>query len=467
MDKFPFELLIERVCPGGAAESLLCKGHLRVIPGSREVYDALWNDSSVVAKVFWPRLGAGRRFKKERQGLQQLKSRGINTPELLFCGKTEDGRLAVVTEKMVDCPTALEVFNATKGLSERLDLLVRMCRELATQHKKGVLQNDLHLDNFMLDGDRILVLDPGQIQFSSRPVTRKRSISQLALLARYLPAEDTESVERICAEYFKARHWHFEDSDQATFRKQTRLHTKRTIRRSLRKSLRSGKRQICLRNSRFVAVFDRQFCQGGDPGNLVERMDKLMAAGELFKDSNSSYISRFTWNKTDIVAKRYNHRGLIHSLRHTIKRSRGRRSWLNGHRFAVLEVPTPRPLAYIEKRKGPFVWESYILTEYVEGRKFYYFLRDEGVGPEQRVAAARKILNMLGRLAEYGITHGDVKPSNILINRDAPTLTDLDGVRVHRLKWMCSLRRAKDAAVINRAVKECLPPEYFTDETMH
>ena len=76
------------------------------------------------------------------------------------------------------------------------------------------MQKDLHLGNFLLDGERILTLDPAQIQFFPQAVTRTMSVSQLALLARYLPADDAESASRLCREYFVTRQWDIEKADE-------------------------------------------------------------------------------------------------------------------------------------------------------------------------------------------------------------------------------------------------------------
>jgi len=131
MVEFPFELLIEDVLSEKRTEWVQCKGHLRVVPGRREVYDAEWNDRSVVVKVFSQRRGAVRRLRREWAGLCQLRSRGVNAPEPLFYGETKNGRQAVVVEKIVDSPTALEVFNGISEKSGQVDLLIRLCRELA------------------------------------------------------------------------------------------------------------------------------------------------------------------------------------------------------------------------------------------------------------------------------------------------------------------------------------------------
>jgi len=450
----PFELSIKRTLPGGRTEKLLCEQYLRVVAGRREVLACRWNGKCVVAKVFSRRTGSARRLRREWYGLCELRSRGLSVPEPLFYGTTEDGRRAVVVEKIVGWPTALDAFNNAADEQQRTELLTLLCRELAREHEKGVVQADLHLDNFMIAGQKVLLLDPAQIRFFASPVPRDKSISQLALLARYLPGDDTDSARALCREYFKARGWSFERRDEAIFKHQTHAHTRRTIRRGLKKCLRTNKRQIRIRNSRYVAVFDREFCRDAEPQEFVAQVDGLMAKGEVLKDGNTCYISRLTWNGHDVVVKRYNHKGLIHSLRHTLKTSRARQGWRHAHRLGILGVSTPKPLAYIERRKGPLVWSSYLVTEYTTGRKLYYFLRDGDVPARECSATLDQVGQVLTRLAEYGITHGDLKPSNILLGECGPVLTDLDSMRAHRLKRTFKRRRAKDMQDISRLCEQ-------------
>lgn len=59
-------------------------------------------------------------------------------------------------EKIADSPTALDIFNKASGKEAKLNLLMLVCRELARQHRSGVLQRDLHLGNFVVDGDKVL-----------------------------------------------------------------------------------------------------------------------------------------------------------------------------------------------------------------------------------------------------------------------------------------------------------------------
>lgn len=163
-------------------------------------------------------------------------------------------------------------------------------------------------------------------------------------------------------------------------------------------------------------------------------------------------MSRARWNGKDVAAKRYNHKGSIHSLRYTIKRSRARRGWLHGHRFRMLKIATPKPLAYIEQRRGPLVWKSYLIAEYIEGQKLYDFLRDSKTGQEQRSKVTGQVAELFDELRKYRVTHGDLKHTSILITENGPVLTDLDAVKVHRWNWTYRVSRQINIVKVNQNV---------------
>jgi len=444
MDEFPFQLIVKHTSLNKGKESLLCTNLFRIVPGRRATYDARWNDKSVVAKVFSHKIHARRHLGKEWRGLIRLQKLGLSSPKPLFNGKTEDGQWIVVLEKIAESATILDILNENSDEQKKMDLSIRVYRELANQHSKGILQKDLHLGNFLLAGDRIYALDPGKMRFYRHEIPRKKSISQLALLLCCLPTSDITTTRVICREYFKARDWHFEKSDEALLQKQMDAYRKRGIRRALKKSLRTSGKYLKITNKTCSAVFDRGFCHEAEQLDFVGKLDALMDGGEILKDGNTCYVSRLSFNGKDVVVKRYNNKGFLHSLRHTIKGSRARRGWLHGHRLGMLNIATPKPLAYIEQHKGLLVEKSYLVTQYVEGQRLYDFLRDDNVANEQRTEVLQTIKTMLEKLAEYRITHGDLKHTNILITETGPVLTDLDGMKVHRTRLLFRHKQAKD-----------------------
>ncbi len=444
MTEFPFPLSVRRYLPEGGEETLICTALLRTIPRTRAVYEALWNDREIILKIFSKKIRAKRHLKREWRGLTRLQKLDLNAPIPLFCGRTKDGRLAVAVEKIVESSTVLEVFNKTFEDSKKFDLLILVCKEIAKQHNKGVVQTDSHLDNFLMRDERVFALDPGQMKFFSRPILREKGLSQIAAIACYLPDDDTEAIPRLCAEYIQARGWYVEKSDEDLLRKQRDLHRKRTIRKALKKTLRTSKRYLHIKGDGYLAVLEKDFCHGADPGDLIDQIDLLMDAGNIFKDGNTCYVSRFKWNGKYVVAKRYNHKSLIHSVRHTIKKSRARKGWLHGHRLLALNIATPKPLAYIEHRKGPLVWRSYLITEYAEGQRLFDLLQDNKITEEQRLKTIQKVVELIHKMGKYGITHGDLKHSNILVLNNGPVLTDLDGMTVHRWKKTFEIKKADD-----------------------
>jgi tRNA A-37 threonylcarbamoyl transferase component Bud32 len=378
------------------------------------------------------------------KGLKQLQKRGLNSAKSLFTGKTNDGRWAIVLEKIVDSVTVLDVLAETTDKSVKLDLLMRVCGELAKQHSKGIMQKDLHFGNFLLADDQIYSIDPSQMVFLSGPVSRKESISQLALLVHNSPSSDIQLIKTICEAYFNARGWHFEQSDKALFQQQLTLHGKRGIRRGLKKCLRTCTKFLRIRDGRIVAVFDKDFCRGADLLDFTGQIDSLMDEGKILKNGNTCYVSRLSFSGEDVVVKRYNNKGFIHSLRHTIKRSRARRGWLHGHRLGMLNIATPKPLAYIEQRRGLLVEKSYLVNRYINGQSLFEFMRDDNATQQQRSMATEQVKDMLDKMGKHRITHGDLKNSNILVTKTGPVLIDLDGMRVHKWDWLCKVQKAKD-----------------------
>ncbi len=450
MTEIAFPLLIKNASSRKRTESVSCTDLLRTVPGRRQVYGALWNNRSVIVKVFSHRISARRHVKREWEGLSKLTKLGSNSPKPLFYGKTEDGQWVLVLEKIVGSSTVLDAFQKTKDSAKKRDLLVLVCKELAKQHRKGVLQKDLHLGNFLLVNDKVFLLDVAQMRFLQREVDKKTSISQLAMLARYLRASELGAIEKLCQDYFNVRGWRYSKADEMLLQEQMSEHRERDVKEGLKKCLRTSKSYQRINTAGYIAVFDRDFCLGVEPFDFIEQIDALMNEGQILKNGNTCYVSRLTWNGKDVVVKRYNHKGFVHSLCHTIKKSRAWRGWLHAHRLRILRIPTPKPLAYIEQRKQKLVWRSYLVTEYVDGQKLDDFLQDSKTGKEERSRVTKQIAELLDKLAKYKITHGDLRHSNILIADNESMITDLDGMRIHKLEWLFRIKRHKDIARLEK-----------------
>jgi tRNA A-37 threonylcarbamoyl transferase component Bud32 len=412
----------------------------------RQVLDAVWDQQPVILKLFTSTTKAKYHAVREWRALKLLQERELNSPAPLFYGKTDQSNWAVVIEKIVDAQNVRKVWDNTADAAGKCDLLCKVARELVKQHCKGVLQKDLHLGNFLLKDQEVLALDASEMRFRPHEVNKKQTITQLASLASAWPDEDTDSAIRICEEYAQARSWKFSPFDLALFRKKMALSRKTAVQKALKKCLRTSKGHQRIEQGSYCGVATRDFFEKADFAKFVEDVDQLMQSGQILKSGNTCFVSRINWAGEDVVVKRYNHKGIMHTVRHTIKRSRARRSWLHAHRLGMLNVATPRPLAYLEHCKSRLVWKSYFVTKYVEGQRLYVFLRDSNVTKQQRSTVTTQIGALLAKLEKHRISHGDLKHSNILITESGPVLTDLDAMITHRWNCMYKTRRAKDMA---------------------
>jgi tRNA A-37 threonylcarbamoyl transferase component Bud32 len=373
-----------------------------------------------------------------------LAKRRLNAPEPLFYGRTEQSGWAIVMEKIIDSSTALEVFQKADSSQNKLNLILQIGRELAKQHSEGVLQTDLHLGNFLLRDEKVFTTDPAQIRFFCGEISKRKSLSNLAMLACWFSDDNTDSIRKLCSEYADMRGWYIDKSDELFIKRQMVIHRKKTIHKELKKLLRTGKRSRRIKVTDYVAVFDKNFSETIETTDFIKKINEIMVNGQILKNGRTCFVSRVTFNGKDIVIKRYNYKNFIHSLRHTIRRSRASRNWLHAHRLRLLNVNTLAPLAYVERHKGIFVISSYFITEYVEGENYHYFLRDNNVTEQRRARTTGKIAGLFEKLEKYQISHGDLKHSNILITEDGPVLTDLDAMKVHKCKFIYKLRQAKD-----------------------
>jgi len=215
--------------------------------------------------------------------------------------------------------------------------------------------------------------------------------------------------------------------------------------------LETGSRTVRLEIAGYRGVFDRRFAGRQSLPEFVGAVDALMRQGQILKDDRASFVSRVLWNGHDAVIKRYNHRGLWHSLRHTIKGSRARRNWLSAHRLVHLKIATPEPLAYLDRYRGPLLWQSYFVARFVPGLQVHEILRDETIVPAQKQRVSDLVLELLHRMAEHGVSHGDMKHTNILYDGTGVVLTDLDGMRIGGTGWLQRHRSRRD---VNRYLRD-------------
>ncbi len=120
--------------------------------------------------------------------------------------------------------------------------------------------------------------------------------------------------------------------------------------------------------------------------------------------------------------------------------SRSLRGWRMGHALLHRHLPTARPLATLERRIGPLVLDSILITEAIPGAadldtflRTEYSRRSAGDWHRLKRELSHLLAQQLRRLLQRGLRHRDCKASNILVVQH-PRLKvlwiDMDGLRL-------------------------------------
>lgn len=186
-------------------------------------------------------------------------------------------------------------------------------------------------------------------------------------------------------------------------------------------------------------LFDRTWWRA----QLLNPLRWFAGEGQTCKDSHSAAVRRAVLphprGALPVVLKRPRARNWRRWLSLRLAPSRSLRGWRRGHALLHRHLSAARPLAVLERRRGPLVLDSLLVTEYVPGAvDLETYLRTEAArhAPADWLEHKRRLAELLAqhlrRLEEHGFIHRDCKGSNILFRSyPSPELfwIDLDGLR--------------------------------------
>jgi tRNA A-37 threonylcarbamoyl transferase component Bud32 len=347
---------------------------------------------------------------------------------------------------------------------------------LARLHEQGVIHNDLHPGNLLLDltdehHPRLLLIDLHNIQFQRRPLSWSASRANLVLLNRWFQLR-THRTDRL-------RFWRAYCQGRQSWVMLTATEKQRRIAELEAVTLRSNQRLWSARRRRYSRPNRHcqrviyQDCCGLAVRELPEEVvQKWMQMADawiaqarhrsrptpmnpssfpkqegmirLLKDSPHGTVLAVGWNHAgdsgEVVIKRFPWRRWYEPLQHWLRASPVWRAWFSG--FALLDrgLPTPRPLAIWHRYHRGVPTDGYLVTEYLP----------DAVPLQQRPELVQldALASLLRLLHDRGLSHRDLKGDNILITTQGePVLIDLVGVRC--LRTVSAQRRIKDLMRLN------------------
>ena len=447
--RVPFRLRVES---NGQISELLCTRVVRVLPGKRLVCFGEFNGRQIVAKIFLDPGKAVRHCSREKRGVISLKDAGIKTPELLVSGTVKPDNIPFLCfQRIIPALDLSEAWQKIRHEDRRVKLLCLALSAIAAQHEAGIKQDDLHLDNFLLSGDDIFTIDGNSVDARriGKPLGKTKSLENLGLFFAQLYPKFDYLVPKAFSAYADKRAWPVTQALSARLIKKIKTRRNQRKKNILKKIYRECTEFACQKNWDQFLVCERSF--HNEPiSRFLADPDTVINSGKLLKDGNSSTVALVKIGARSLVVKRYNIKNIQHALKRCLRPSRAWVSWHNAHLLTILGIPTPKPIALLEKRWGPFRFKAYLVSEYVGGLDFYHLLHPDNAKKADRKILAERFGKLIQSLADASISHGDFKATNFIVTDDGISIIDLDAMCEHRFRWRFKHMFKKDG---NRWIK--------------
>ena len=408
---------------------LECSRILRLLVGKRLACKGYYQEQTVLMKIFF---GASykRRYQRELDGVRLIQRKGICTPRLIASNIDQESELAYIVFDYLDKVESLDDrLKQTSTAGQRLAVFKQALELIAQMHGASIYQRDVHLDNFLIDGSTVYLIDGDQIEKEAgeNGLLYKFVVKNLAMFFTQLYPWETAQIDSLINTYIKLRMHDFPTSFCDDIRRQLHEYKQWREKKYIEKKVfRRCSAFDVIKNGSQYCVYSRELEQSRVE-QFLANPDKAIANGKVLKSGRSAIVVKVKLNGQSYIVKRYNRKSYLHQIARSLIPSRAAVSWKNGHLLEFNNIPTAKPLLMLEKRWGVFRGRSYILTEYIKGcHAFEYFEQNQVM--TEREALALKVNVLVKRLHQSGFVHGDLKAHNIWIKGDEPILIDLDGM---------------------------------------
>ena len=432
----PFELEVTVGNREQVQTSLVITQLFRLMPGKRLVGLTTWNDEPALIKLFYQPHHWQRHLEREHKGNRNLMEARVSTPPLLETGTTSDGKAALLLNRFLADAVNLGELLASGELSllsNDLGLLEKLIALLSRCHEKGVWQQDIHLDNFILHEGRIYFLDGADVNVETlgAALGETRSLDNLAWFFAQFPVHQDAGIGRLFQHYCQCRSARQFRTSEQDFLRLVRDARRQRLANYRKKLLRSTTAHLAIRTAQDFMVVDRELL-GAELDRLVADPDSYIESGQVIKAGNTCTVALIDLNGRKLVLKRYNIKSFLHRLKRLFGRSRAESSWCSALQLRMLGIGTARPLMMLEQRSlGILRGKAWFLAEFVPGEN----LLQGSAALSQQPSGLDQLMGAFGELFQamqiYHFTHGDMKESNFIFRDGRLAVLDLDAMVWH------------------------------------
>jgi tRNA A-37 threonylcarbamoyl transferase component Bud32 len=449
----------------------------RGVIAGESIYLKHFHSCSLVHR-FMRRLGSSGAMREMRFS-RHLQEHGVPTPEAL-AATCADGvewlaTRAAEPSQPADAWHAMQLSRGQAGMRMIDRAAAELGRMIGRMHAAGVIHRDLHCGNVLVrtdgepDGPVRLVLMDLHRASRRRKLSRGARSKNLAQLLhdRYYLTTRTQQI-RFLKHYLLAgaapgsmRGW------QMLVEHFTKTHSRRQHNQRDRRVYRDGKyfSRISLpgRWRGCVVLASKRRMAGSRAADCAFTTDQWKQAladlpalmspdgAQVYKDGHSGWVIRrkitLAGRELDVFIKHPLQKRRWKLLLDCLRPSRPIRAFSLGHSLLTRRIPTALPLVALERRVGPILLDSVLITEAVDAQRLDVFLEtwlsdqpksDAPLTVNQRRLLGRQVLWQLGRLLQRlhdnHFAHRDLKATNLLV-RWSPgqspeiVLVDLDGLK--------------------------------------
>lgn len=409
-----------------------CETVLRILPGKRMVCSGTSHGRRVVVKIFLESKRAEKHLLREKRGYIYLQNAGIDCPEILFQGQTKPGGHSLLVFEEIYPAVGFDSVWVEAGNDEhRAALLQQIIAVIAAQHKAGLYHDDMHLGNFLFSGSALYTIDGAAIHYQSNGLNQRRSIENLALLFAQLYPKFDFLIPGAFQVYLEKRQWQFSSGLYNKLIRKIRSQRSYRKKKYLKKIFRQSSAYICKKSRKDFLICDRKL-YGQAMADFFKDPDSFIDSAKLLKDGHSSTVALVEVDGQLLVMKRYNIKSTKHAVLRAPRPSRAWKSWENAHHLSLLGIETPKPVAMLEKRFGPFRSMAYYITEFVDGTGFNELLSSGNLDEDLIECLAGQFVSFLQLLADQSVAHGDLKASNFILSDKKLVVLDLDAMTRYR-----------------------------------
>ena len=327
----------------------------------------------------------------------------------------------------------------TEGTADPKALAWRLADVVARLAEARLYLPDLHPGNILISGGagtwRLWLVDLAE---AVRPAPADAVLRHLVQLEHFF--EPIASVVERIRCHHRVIQLLGDGPDARQVALGTSAYRRRFYRRRDRRTRRESKyfRRVAAGDWRGWATADRVGALERllEAGPVVENISHYRAGdptaaarAKVVKEGRTAGVWRVTFDDAGGHATLFFKR---HKRASGLGRSRSVAAFRKGHALLVRGIATARPAGAVDKRRGPFLVDTLLATEPVEGEPLSDWLR-AGPPATERRRMARRLARLIRRMHEAGFSHRDLKAPNILVAPAhgpgaQPVLVDLDGL---------------------------------------